>query len=354
MKHLVFFWRKFKKKRTIKLPPLKGEKKTIFNKLFHVFKNKSNVYRVSILMFDATPTSESIMQSFIETCKKEGVRTNNFKVFNAQGNPWKLKNDIKVMLFDENLGLVFTIGDRATKSFKDFTLLLKNPPPCVFAGVKDPVKRDIIYDTQTSHNHFTGVQETTIDCQKQIDILRFIKPKVAQVLIVHEIDVWDAEKNLNDMYTALQKYNIKTKSLRIENKQEACTTIRSSLDSQKFDSLITLPHNAIQTNMAQISDLCSEKGITMMASDTSSIRKGPALAFGYSDEEFGIKAALLALDILINEKKPWELPIARITSKVRLHINVQVAKKQGLNIPSEIQNLIDVAEIYRENEEDRA
>jgi putative tryptophan/tyrosine transport system substrate-binding protein len=65
------------------------------------------------------------------------------------------------------------------------------------------------------------------------------------------------------------------------------------------------------------------------------IKYGPLMARGVNYYESGVQAAQVALDLLINHKKPYELPILQADSK-SIFINTQTLAALKLTVPASL------------------
>ena len=101
---------------------------------------------------------------------------------------------------------------------------------------------------------------------------------------------------------------------------------------RKVDALIAPTDNTIANSITLIADLERKAEKPLVVSDNMLVKYGPLMARGVDYYESGTQAAAIALQLLINHKKPYELPILGADSK-QVFINTQTAAALNIIIP---------------------
>lgn len=132
------------------------------------------------------------------------------------------------------------------------------------------------------------------------------------------------------MASELERIEIIPLSAGIASESDIEPAVMSTL--RKVDALIAPTDNAIANTIALIADLARKAEKPLIVSDNMLVKYGPLMARGVDYYKSGIQAAQVALDILINHKKPYELPIVSADSK-SIFINAQTLTALKLTIP---------------------
>ena len=101
---------------------------------------------------------------------------------------------------------------------------------------------------------------------------------------------------------------------------------------RKVDALIAPTDNTIANTIALIADLARKAEKPLIVSDNMLVKYGPLMARGVDYYESGTHAATVALQLLINHKKPYELPIIGADNK-NVFVNTQTLSTLKLIIP---------------------
>ena len=101
---------------------------------------------------------------------------------------------------------------------------------------------------------------------------------------------------------------------------------------RKVDALIAPTDNVVANTIALIADLARKAEKPLIVSDNMLIKYGPLMARGVDYYESGTQAGSVALQLLINNRKPYELPIVMPESE-KVFVNMQTLAALKLSIP---------------------
>ena len=299
------------------------------------------IKKIAILIPATHPALEEIQRGFVETLAKYQYIKCGFIVYNANGNLSLMRAQLEDVIC-KDFDLLYTIGAHATQMAKEVTAKKQVLIPIVFGAVADPVKLGLVSNELFSGNNLTG-SSATRDYAKQINFLLKVKPHVKNELIIYDpTQSSGLEKDKDEIVELLKKYSINTTAVEVYKTREIFEKIPSLLSAH--DVVFIFKDNTVVPAVDGLVKLCSRYGVTLFVSDLDSVDKGAALGFGVHEYMFGVNAAQCALEILLEHKKPSEVPI-RLTNNFKFKINSKTMQAQKVIIDSQQLALMQVTEI---------
>jgi putative ABC transport system substrate-binding protein len=172
-----------------------------------------------------------------------------------------------------------------------------------------------------------------INVRTEIESMHTLLPKLKTVGIIFNTAEINSVVVSKIMVTELERIGINPFIAGITSESDIEPAVISAL--RKVDALIAPTDNTIASAIALISDLARKAEKALIVSDNMLVKHGPLMACGVNYYESGTQAATIALDLLINHKKPYELPIIKPESK-SIFINTQTLTALKLTIPDSL------------------
>ena len=305
-------------------------------------KSQNSCFSVAILAPNTGQFCTSIQDSFIDQLRSDTSHRYCFSTFNAGDDAALLEKHINTIL-ESSHDLILTIGARATTHCKRIMENKNLRRPVVFAGMKDPVKYNVVESFIRPGTSFTGVSGEPYDHRQQLLILQALKPTIKKALIIYDPQDGFLDEDKLRLETLLLSRRISVRSMQITLHDELPGPLTPHLES--VDLIIMLRDQESTACINTLVDLCNQRGITLLSSDLPSVRDGAALGYVNSDAEYGIHSAHLARQILLQGKKPEDLPVVQLTMRNKLHLNTATMKQQGIQIDPELVSLIRNIEV---------
>lgn len=221
----------------------------------------------------------------------------------------------------------------ATPTAQSLVNTLKGTP-VVFSAVTDPVKAGLVKSLKGGDKWVTGVSDMT-PVKQQIELLLRIK-KIKRLGHIYTSSEENAVVLAGIVKQACRELGIEyvetTVSKSAEVKEAAQSIIR------RVDALYVSTDNTVVSAMSALADVAMKNKIPIMSADPSSAETYPVLAaWGFDYYKMGRVTGRLVAEIL-KGKKPEQIPTRFMTktSDIDLLVNLDVAKKLGLNIPKDI------------------
>lgn len=281
---------------------------------------------VAILQPVTHPALEQIKQGFKDQLEKESRQTITFKEYNGNGNQTLMRAQAEEAV-SLNPALIFTIATSPALLIKELTIRKNKLIPVVCGAAA----QEKVMPAGENITHITGTDDMVIQ-EEQLKMLKFLKPEVANVLLVYDGNTPGLEKSIAgiDKYSKTLELNILKVPIYAIN--EINQKIAPFIN--QIDTILVLKDNLIVSGLDSLIKLCNQKGITLMASDLDSVNRGAALAFGVSEYQIGVESANQAISILNDYQLPKDVPF-KLVMDAKIKVNTQTAKKQGLTISNE-------------------
>lgn len=300
----------------IKLSP-DFKTQTINNKEKANINKKSNKeYNIAILMPVTHPALEEIKDSFIAELNQH--INNNITVYNAQGNRTLMRNQAEEIV-SKNYDLVFSIATQPAIILKQVSFMRNSQVPIVAGAVEDPVYNELVNSIESSGNNLTTVSSIA-NLQDQIDLLLTLKPNINNILLVYN-PTPILEKRKSELETITKKYNIALNTVEIFQSNETAQKAAQAINQAQI--VLVLKDNMVVSAIESLVNLCNKNNKLLYASDLNSSDKGTALAYGIYESQYGVESTKKALEILLNNKKPSDIP-STIIADYKLIINSNI------------------------------
>ena len=203
--------------------------------------------------------------------------------------------------------------------------------PVIFAGITDPVAAKLIKNWQPTGTNITGVSDYQ-EIIPQIDFMKKIVPNVKSVGYIYSPSEINSTMVLKNLQIHLSKQNISLVAVpaqRTADISTAAITLKG-----KVDLIYTTTDNNVVSAYESLVKFANENKIPLLASFPDAIERGAVAAYGMSYYDVGRQSGKLVVRILKGEKPGNIAP--ELGQSLRLVINADAAKKQGVNLSTEI------------------
>ena len=203
--------------------------------------------------------------------------------------------------------------------------------PVVFAGITDPVAAKLIKNWQPTGTNITGVSDYQ-EIIPQIDFMKKIVPNVKSVGYIYSPSEINSTVVLKNLQIHLSKQNISLVAVPAQRTADISTAANTL--KGKVDLIYTTTDNNVVSAYESLVKFANENKIPLLASFPDAIERGAVAAYGMSYYDVGRQSGKLVVRILKGEKPGNIAP--ELGQSLRLVINADAAKKQGVNLSTEI------------------
>lgn len=304
------------------------------------FKSAKPTKRVAILVPASHPSMEKIEEGFKRSLQVKYGMHCVFDVFNANGSRPLLHAQAEEVV-QQGYDMVFSIGEGATKLVKEVSLKKSKPIPVVFTAVANPVTQGLIASEEKSGNNLTGIAVTE-NPRLQIEVLKKLKPAMKKMLLVYDPTRPSRAAMSDDFEKVAQEQGLEFSAVEIYKTNEIYGKVSAFLEG--VDVILVLTDHVVVSGIDSLIKLCNRHSITLYTSELDSVSKGAVAGFGIASEDYGVQAADLAYQILVEGKKPTDVPV-RQAAPFKMRINRKMMGEQNFELDSFAQFLATCVEL---------
>ncbi|MEA4936096.1 MAG: ABC transporter substrate-binding protein [Paludibacter sp.] len=268
-------------------------------------KEKSNVKVGVVYLMEHPSITEGLdgLKSQLDSIENETGLKFDVTYQNAFGemiNIEKIVKSFKDNNVDVILALTTPCAKVAQNQFKD--------KPIIFVGVTDPVADKLVDNLNFGKGNITGTT-SKVPSTKILQFALELFPEIKKVGVLYST----GENNSIAILTQLES-DIRTFNLPIELVKKGVT---ATVDIQKIaestmnetDALFVINDNGIVSSVNILIKATDNAHKPIFASDIQSVKQGALFTFGLNYKDEGIAAANILKEIIIENKKPSEIPV---------------------------------------------
>ena len=283
-------------------------------------------YRIGIVQQDEHSSLDAATQGFedklMELLGEENV---TFDYQNAQGEQANCTT-IATKFVSDGCDLILANGTTALQSAAAATADI----PIVGTSVTDYIAAGAVNSNEKPGTNVTGVSDLG-EIKAQVDVLlTFCKPDT-KIAVVY----CSAEPNSTYQADLAKKYL---------EEQKIPYAIYTAADSNEIQAVVTkavadcnamyIPtDNTFANNMEIVKNIAVPARVPTVTGAEAMCEVGALATLSISYYDLGAKAAEMAYDILVNGKKPAEMPIEYLTDGLVPKYNADIAEALGVTIP---------------------
>jgi putative ABC transport system substrate-binding protein len=284
----------------------------------------NNKWTIAILQTASHPALDAAREAFMTTLQQKLGNDIGFIVNNGQGSISTIHTIAQQFHARSDIDAIYTIASPAAQAM----ISIEKTKPIIIAAVT--VAPELT--TQFTEPNICGVSDM-INVHAEIEAMHALLPNLKTVGIIFNTAEANSIAVSKIMARELERLKITPLIAGIASESDIEPAVMSTL--RKVDALIAPTDNTIANTIALITDLARKAEKPLIVSDNMLVKYGPLMARGVDYYESGIQAAHVALDLLINHKKPYELPILNAESK-SVFINTQTLAHLKLTIPDSL------------------
>ncbi len=186
-----------------------------------------------------------------------------------------------------------------------------------------------------------------IDVKAEIDMLVKLVPHAKTVGLLYTSGETNSVALVQQMHRELKHVAYYPLILPVSN--EADMPAMVELACRKTDVILAPTDNTVASSISLITSITKKHKKPLIVSDNMLVPFGALAARGVDYKESGKQAARIAYEVLVEGKKPHEIPIEQAHSK-HIFVNKQSLQDLGLTIPDEIKNSVTIISSSNEKE----
>ncbi|MDO5719005.1 MAG: ABC transporter substrate-binding protein [Tissierellia bacterium] len=265
-------------------------------------------------------------EGFIEGLKSEGVEA-EIIAENAQGET-AAAGTIAEKLVGDKVDLILAIATPAAQA----TQRVATETPVLFTAVTDPAEAGIVESNEAPEANVTGTSDKA-DVKSQLEMFHEIDPDIKTIGLIYNTSEANSETQIAEVEEIAPQIGLETEKVGVNNINDIPQAIQTLIS--KVDAVYLISDNMVADSIEVIAEAMKEKKMISIASEESMVSGGALMTNGLSYYELGKLTAKMAKEILVDGKKPSELPVRYLDEKIT-KLNEGTLKALGLDKNLEI------------------
>lgn len=285
-------------------------------------------YTIGILQTASHPALDAVREGFVHELQQKLGDHVAFFIHNAQGSIAQAHAVAQQLHADTNVKAVFAIATPAAQAMS----AVEKEKPIIIAAVTDPHALGLIHPT-------TNVCGTTdmIDVAAEVDMLTKWIPQAKTVGLLFTSGETNSLVLIKHMHEEAEKRGITAIDFAVASEADMPAVVE--LACRKVDVLLAPTDNTVASCITLIAAVAEKHAKPLIVSDNMLVASGALAARGVDYRAAGIRAAQIAEQVLVENKKPFELPIEHPDCN-EIFVNKAMLEKLKLEIPASLQSAV--------------
>jgi putative ABC transport system substrate-binding protein len=289
--------------------------------------NEAEVYEVGITQFVSHPSLDAATEGFKKALEDKGLEV-KYDEQNANGDQNNVQSIANNFAGDE-VDLIFANATPSAQAALNATRDI----PIVFTSVTDAVGAQLVKSMEEPGGNVTG----TIDNHPEAipNTVKFISENFPGKTIgtVYNSGEQNSIAQVNIMREAAEELGLNEI---VEASVSTSAEVKQAAESLigKADIIYIITDNIVVSALESVVGVANENDIPLFVGELDSVERGGFAAYGFSYEDIGYEAGLLAAQILKGEKEPAELPV-QYPPNLKLVINKNAAEEMNIELKDE-------------------
>lgn len=280
------------------------------------------------------PALDAVRQGVIEELAAKGYKEGqNLTITyqSAQGNNGTAGQIAKQFIADKPDAIVAI----STPSAQPLVASTKDIP-IIFSAVTDPVTAKLVSNMDASGTNVTGASNA-IDFEPQLALMKQVYPNVKNIGYIYSPGEVNSSVILKRLKEKVAPMGITVHEAAANNSTEMAMATQGL--ASKVDLIYTPTDNHVMSAYEAISKAAAATKTPLFSMDTSTVRRGAAVAIGVNYLDLGRETGKIVYQVL-QGTSPATIPVYRV-KKLDIHVSPKNAAAQGLTLP---QAVIDKAD----------
>jgi putative ABC transport system substrate-binding protein len=278
-------------------------------------------WTIGILQTASHPALDAARDGFVATLQQKLGDDIGFVVGNGQGSIGTLHTIAQQLHARQDIDVIYAIATPAAQA----AVSVEKEKPIIIAAVTVSPELGISFDAP----NICGVSDM-INVRAEVEAMHQLLPDITTVGIIFSTAENNSIATSKVMITELERVGYTPVIIGITSESEIAPAMMNAL--RKVDALIAPTDNTVANSITLIANLARKAEKPLIVSDNMLVKYGPLMSRGVDYYESGTQAAAIALQLLANGKKPYELPILGADSK-QIFVNTQTAAALNVIIP---------------------
>lgn len=302
--------------------------------IFSVLENNQSKsegkFRIGILQLVEHDALDEARWGFIDGLAEHGLvdgKNITLEYENAQGdqsNCYLLASK----LVNKNADLVLAIATPAAQAMANAS----RDVPLLVTAITSPEAAGLVKSNEKPETNITGTSDLA-PVKKQIGLIKQLVP------VAERVGILFCSNEANSAYQAklaaeeISNIGLTSRTFTVSQASEVPQVVQSMIGA--VDVIYTPTDNMMASSMPTISSIATPAGVPIICGETNVVHKGSVGTYGMDYYKLGKLAAHQAFEILVNHKRPQNMPVEYLEEN-QLTLNADIIEKLNLTVPDEL------------------
>jgi len=293
-------------------------------------KDHENLYTIGIFQFNDAPHLNDVRKGVVRALWDNGLQDGmnvRLEIRNGNGSTPEVQR-IAQEFVDMRVDMIIALSTPCLQA----ALIATHEIPIIFSSVANPYLAGAGKSADNHMSSVTGVASRG-PLRQSLEFIKEVLPGARRIGTL-----WTPSEINSEFYLELAREEAKRIGLEvvdvpIANNSQVLHSAQL-LINKKIDAIYQISDNTINESFQDVGNVAAENVIPLFGGFLLSTRLGACAALGWDFFEMGYKAGEIAIRIK-NGEKPADIPIQSM-SKVRIHLNLHAAERQGIHFSDEL------------------
>ena len=258
------------------------------------------VYKIGTLQLVQHEALDNSNKGFFDYLDEKGVKYTNDNE-NASGEQSACQT-IAQKFMEQNLDLIYTIATPAAQSVN----AINENIPVVGCAITDFKEAGLCDSNEMPGGMITGASDMT-PVAEQFDLMMELFPNTKTVGILYCSAEANSKIQADIAQEAAKNHNLEAKIYTVVSTQDIQTVVESMVGA--VDCIYIPTDNTLASSANTVSSITNENKIPTIVGEEGFVTAGCTATYGIDYYQLGRIAGEMAYEILVNGKKPSEMPI---------------------------------------------
>ena len=287
-------------------------------------------YKVGIVKFVDDASLDQIEENIQKELDKKGEELGvkfDYQNYtkNGQADSTTL-NTIATGFVEDQVDVIIPIATPAAMVMQSATE--KNQIPVIFCAVSDPEGAGLVASNDAPGSNITGTSDG-LDTEAIMNLIVTVNPEIKKLGLLYNKSEDASKKPIAAAIAFCKEHDIEVVEKTGTNNSEV-TAAADALVDAGVDAIFTPTDNTIMTSELAIFEKFTKAKIPHYCGADSFALNGAFVGYGVNYAELGVATADMAVEVLVNGKKPAEYAVQTLDNGI-ITINTETAEACGIS-----------------------
>lgn len=205
-------------------------------------------------------------------------------------------------LINKKSDLILSIATPAAQALATATKDI----PILITAITSPQAAGLVETNEKPNTNVTGTSDLA-PVKKQIGLIKDLMPSAQKIGILFCSNEANSGYQASLAVKEIERLGLQSQIFTVSQSSEVAQVVQSMVGN--VDAIYTPTDNMMASTMPTISSIATAAGIPVVCGETNVVHKGAIGTYGMDYYKLGKLTAHQAFEILVNHKKPQDMPI---------------------------------------------